>query len=498
MDRSNNNQETVVKTKYGMVQGVESDGILKWFGVPYAKPPVGELRFKRAEQCEPWKGIRRTDKFSSIPYQYRGSPRKKPEESEDCLYANVWAPKGAKHLPVFVWIYGGGNFSGHASELKYDGMSFAKHDVIFVNYNYRVGPLGFYDFSGYDSQFESNCGLSDQIAGLKWVKENIEAFGGDPDNITIAGESAGGTAIYNIMAAPSAKGLFHKAIAESGLPDATAYPDTVKLNMELFLHQMGLKPGEVHKLKSLDPKEMHKAAVWVQNNNCSLYPGIFLPGPVIDDLQPEKPWDAMAKGSASGIDVIFGTTHDEATMFTMLFKQFPNKWNQIEEMLKINGYAGNIPQFRKIYGGMKESAAAAAVSTDRAWWVDYVRCADAQSIHGRVYTYRFDFEYTLLKLAGLGAMHGAEMSHVLNASDSGSNMAQKFTSKKKIDELTHYGHHAWINFAKTGNPNGTLPLTWEEYDAINRKTLIFDYPCRMVEQPNQERFELWKDITLYT
>lgn len=487
----------VVQTKYGRVQGFESDGIYKWFGIPYAKPPIGELRLKRTMECETWNGVKDTKSFGPKPYQFMGSDRKmKIEESEDCLYANIWAPKDEKNCPVFVWIYGGGNACGEGSDPSYDGTSFAKNGIVFVNFNYRVGPLGFYDFSIYDEHFDSNCGVADQIAGLRWIKENIAEFNGDPDNITIAGESAGGTAVYDMLSAPSAKGLFKRAIAQSGLPDSTAYPALMKHNMELFLEKLNLKPSEIHKLKNIHPKEMRQAAVWLTGNNCSFYPGIFSPGPVLDDLLPEKPWDAISKGSADGVDVIFGTNHDEASMFTRN-KMFPNRWVQIEQMLKLNGFEDRLPEFRKIYSGMKELDAVTAIVTDRAFWVDYVRCADAQTAYGKVYAYRFDFVHTLLKVVGLGAMHGSEFNHVLNTSGNLGGIIAFLTTKKRINELRNCMHNAWINFTKSGNPNGHLPIEWEMYDKEKRTTFIFNDICSLEENPNNLRYDLWKDISLY-
>jgi para-nitrobenzyl esterase len=486
-----------VRTKHGNVEGFESNGINKWLGVPYAKPPVGEHRFKRTEEHTGWQGVLETKKFGPKPFQFMGPDRKmKIEENEDCLTANIWAPKDARLCPVFVWIYGGANACGEGSDPAYDGASFARQGIVFVNFNYRVGPLGFYDFSVYDKSFDSNCGVSDQLAALRWVKENIAEFGGDPDQITIAGESAGGTGVYDMLAAPSAKGLFKRAIAQSGLPDSTEYPALMKRNTDLFLNKIGMKPEEVHKLRTIHPKELRQAAVWLIGKNCSFYPGIFAPGPVLDDLLPEKPWDALAKGSAEGVDVIFGTNHDEGSMFTV-GKMFPNSWAQVEEMLKANGYEDRAPDFTRVYGSMRKKTAVTAIATDRAFWADYVRCADAQSAHGTVHAYRFDFIHTLLKLAGLGAMHGSEINHVLNTSGSLGGMITLLTSRKRISAIRRYMHTAWISFVRTGDPNGNLPMEWNQYDLERRTTFIFNDVCSVEENPHLDRFELWKDIALY-
>jgi para-nitrobenzyl esterase len=217
---------TTVEIKYGTVEGFKENGLAKWFRVPFAEPPVGELRFRRAVECEKWNGIRSCKQHGNKPIQFASlSQTKAISESEDCLYLSIWrSDNEKKKLPVFVWIYGGAFIAGECSEPGYDGSTFAKEDILYVAINYRLGVLGFYDFTGYDKEnFDSNCGLSDQIMALKWIKENIEAFGGDSENITIAGESAGGTSVCNLLAAPTAKGLFHKAISQSGLPDYGVY-----------------------------------------------------------------------------------------------------------------------------------------------------------------------------------------------------------------------------------------------------------------------------------
>lgn len=493
--------ELTVNTQYGKIRGFEDDGLNKWFGIPYAAAPVGELRFKRTRPCPPWEGVKETVKFSPAPYQFMASLSKnapEPPQSEDCLYLNVWAPKDAENCPVFVWIYGGANASGMGDDPAYDGTSFAKNGVIYVTFNYRVGPLGFYDFSIYDDSFDSNCGVADQIAALRWVKENIAAFGGDPDNITIAGESAGGTAVYDMLAAPSAKGLFRRAIAQSGLAaGACQYPRTTRLNLDLYLDKLGVKPDELSRLREMTPEEMKPAALWLMAENNRVYPGIFVPGPVKDDLIPEYPWEAMAKGSAEGVDVIFGSTHDEGSLFIML-KMFPINWAEIETMLKNNGHEGKLEAFKRLYTAKKERDSAAAVARDRAFWADYVRCADAQSRHAKVYAYRFDFATTILKLIGLGAMHSSEIGHVLNTYGPMTQTFSKLTSKKRIARLRAKTHSAWISFCKTGDPNDShLPFAWEPYDAETRTTYIFNDTCTVEKDPNRELFDLWEDIALY-
>ncbi len=489
--------ETIVSTKYGKVDGFEENGIHKWLGIPYAKPPVGDLRYKRTVECEPWTDTLSAKAFGSRPWQFMDMKAvRKIKASEDCLSINIWGPVKRNNCPVFVYFYGGANTSGESSDPMYDGTSFAKNGIIYACFNYRLGPLGFYDFSIYDKSFESNCGFADQIAGLKWVHDNIEAFGGDPDNITICGESAGGTAVYDLLAAPSAKGLFKRAIAMSGLADDAVSPRQNKLNVDLFLQKMNIKADDLSALKTIDPSEMITAAGWMFQNNNTVYPGIFVPGPVIDDLLPQKPWEAMKDGSAEGIDCIFGTCRDEATLFFMM-KILPTSWEDVRKMLELSGCPEKFGELKKVYSNKNDKKALQELFRDRLFWAHSVLCADAQSTHAKVYAYRNDFEYMLMKLAGLGAMHGSDVGMALNTSGGTLDKASIGTPKARKIRMREYVHGAWVNFAKTGDPNGSLPINWELYDRENKATFIFNDNCTIEKNPRAEAFAIWKDLKLY-
>ena len=488
---------TIISTKYGKVEGFEDNGICKWLGIPYAEPPVGELRFKRTLDCKPWNGILSAKAFRPKPFQFMDIKAvRKMNVSEDCLHISIWGPVERKDCPVFVYFYGGANTTGESSDPMYDGTSFAEKGIIYACFNYRLGPLGFYDFSIYDNSFDSNCGLADQIAGLKWVKENIAEFGGDPDNITICGESAGGTAVYDMLAASSAKGLFNRAIAMSGLADDAVSPRQNKLNVDLFLEKMNIRPEEVSALKTMNPSEMITAAGWMFQSNNTVYPGIFVPGPVIDDLLPQKPWVAMENGSAEGVDCIFGTCRDEATLFFMM-KMLPTGWDDVGRMLELSGCPEKLDELKRVYSNKNVKKALQELFRDRLFWAHSVMCADAQSSHGNVFAYRNDFEYTFLKLVGIGAMHGSDVGMALNTTGGTLDKASIGTPKKKKAMMRQYVHGAWLNFAKTGDPNGTIPIEWKKYDSGKRATLIFNDVCSIESNPRPEAFELWKGINLY-
>ena len=255
----------IVNTKHGPVEGFAREGIRRWFGIPFAAPPVGALRFRRARDPESWTEVRPCTRMGCAPIQFAAGPMAETmvvsaPVSEDCLYLNVWAPEQAEKVPVFVYIYGGANHMGEASAPDHDLSAFAREGMVGVSFNYRLGPLGFYNFSRLGPDFDSNCAVSDMIQALKWVHENIAAFGGDPENVTICGESAGGTGVYSLLAAPAARGYFQKAIPMSGLAGNVTTQYIHDLNNALFFDELGLDPGSAAKLKTMPVSELIRGA----------------------------------------------------------------------------------------------------------------------------------------------------------------------------------------------------------------------------------------------
>lgn len=483
-----------IKTKYGEIEGIIEDGLNKWLGVPFAKPPVGNLRFRRARECETWAGLKECKTHGNKPVQFSSILLTDVKESEDCLYLNIWRPDTEQKLPVFVWIYGGGYSYGECSDPIYDGSEFAKSGVLYVAINYRVGVFGFYDFTIYDKEnFDSNCGFSDQLMALKWIKENISDFGGDPQNITIAGESAGGASVCNMLAAPLAKGLFQKAISQSALPDCVHSRESAKKNMDIFLAKMNIEPYEVSKLKYMEAEKMKASAQYVLDYSCEIHPGIFQPGPVIDDLLPESSICSTLDGSAREIKLIIGTNHDEGSLF-MKMKWFPYTWEMVENMCKLNGCMDKLQLFHDLYDDKGETDNQLnLLAKDRAFLVDAIKVADGQSKHNDVWMYRFDYAPEYLKSKGLNAMHSVEIPIALGTSSK----VWHGTDKKDEIKLRREMQGAWINFAKTGNPNSHLDFEWNKYDEYKRMTYIFDKESRMEKNPEKESYEAWKDVKLY-
>jgi len=491
--------ELIVKTKYGQVEGFVKSGVSRWYGVPFAKPPVGDLRFRRPLECESWNEVKDCTKFGGRPYQFKlSSLTSKKNDTEDCLYLNIWRRNSdEKNLPIIVWIHGGYLHCGCSYDLPYDGESFAKEGVMFISIGYRLGPLGCYDFSMYNKDlFDSNCSLADQIMALRWIKENIAAFGGDPNNVTIDGESAGALSVLSLLACPSAKGLFQKAISQSGYPDGILTTKKSKKYSDMFLEYLHIKPEEVEKLKTIDKKSLQSANDYVFKT-ASKCPGMYWPSFVYDDLLPENCFNTIGNGSAEDVKLIIGTCKNEATLIKLL-GDCPKNKDEVKKIFENNNMLEEFKSIEDFYyiqekGG--DSAPSLNFSKDYLFLLGSLDYADILSQKQDVWMYRFDFMPPLLKLFGLKATHSVDLQAVFDKQgDIASILFWLFTrpSSKKI--LYDSVHYSWVNFAKTGDPNGDhLKTKWEKYDPIKRKTLLFDRTPLIVENPEKEIINLWKN-----
>ena len=491
----------VVETRYGKVEGIEGEGgIAKWLGVPFAKPPLGELRFRRAVEPEPWDGVFECKEFAKIPYQFmipEGMPPSPFEGSEDCLYANVWAPADAEpgaKLPVFLWIYGGAYHMGSTAEPDYELSPFARDGVIGASIAYRLGPLGFYGMHKMSDRFDSNCAFSDVVAGIKWVHDNIEAFGGDPDNITICGESAGGTMVMCALSSPACKGLFAKAISMSGLAGNVSSRRANKLSTKALLDELGLTEETVDQMADMPFETLFEATNSVCKAMDKKYPGIPLTGPQRgDDLLPDSVWDALKAGSAEGVNCIFGTCHDEGRLFA-INGEVPVDWDGVQKMLDNNDLMGMVPVLYAYYPD-DEFDAIANMTRDRMFWADTVSAALEQSAKADVYAYRFDFVPAMAGKLGFGATHATD---IVPAMDSYNPMSLYNGTPDDVHaKINGYVHGSFVNFCKTGDPNGAIPIEWEKYEPKGRFTMIINEECSVEHDPNGDLYDLWKDVHLY-
>lgn len=488
-----------VEIAQGKLQGVARDGVLRFNGIPFAKPPIGALRWRMPEAAEPWTGTRDASRFGDIAPQVEsasgavlgGTPGTR---SEDCLYLNIQTPAcdGAKRA-VMVWIHGGGFVNGAGSVGTYNGKFIVpRGDIVLVTINYRLGAFGFlnlHDASGGKLPGTGAEGLADQIIALEWVKQNISAFGGDPNNITIFGESAGGMSVGALLAAPSARGLFHKAIAQSGASDIGYARDTSAKVAHHVLEKIG----------SGDPREVPWETILDIQRDLIATPrevGLGMPfAPTIDGtILPKRAIDCVADGSAKGVPVMTGTTRDEWKLFTVaatnlramdearLRKMTANLVGEAYADDLLRGYTGGTPFERWN-----------AVNTDHSFFIPATRLLQSQAAHAPVFGYRFDWPSPMMEGA-LGSCHALELGFMFGTLRV-KGAAPFFGSGEAAEELSNAMMDAWIAFAKSGNPSSDTSGAWLPYDAKKRATMIFgDGQPHMTSAPNEERRKAWENV----
>lgn len=471
-----------VKVQGGLVQGTVEDGLSVFKGIPFAAPPTGELRWKAPQPPTNWDGVKTTTQYAPAPFQGGNPPSGK---SEDCLYLNIWSPaKTAKeNLPVLVWIYGGGFSFGATSEPVYTGENLAKKGVILVSIAYRVGQLGFLahpELSAENPQHVSgNYGLLDMIAGLQWIKQNISAFGGNPNKVTIFGESAGGIAVSMLCTSPLAKGLFHGAISQSGGSFGPSRPTTY--------------PGENLKLLPFAEKQgleyMAKAGV---NNLAELRKipadklpmGFGMPGawPIIDGyVIPADQHALYQKGQYNHTPVLIGYNSDEGASFS------PPKTPQDY----INGVNKRYGKFSdeliKAYpvGDTKVPKTARDLARDAAfgWHTWSWARLQSQTSKSKVYYYYFDQHPDFPADSpryGYGSPHGQDVGFVFGHINPSS--PDKTPTDADVSEtiMTY-----WTNFAKYGNPNGKGVPTWNTFTNDKPGVMHFQQKAMMGPVPSE-------------
>ncbi|WP_223069107.1 carboxylesterase/lipase family protein [Paenibacillus caui] len=474
-----------IETKQGMVEGREENGVRVWKGIPYAKPPVGELRFHAPVAPEPWDGIREAFSFGTVSLQPSSqgaglfdSGAEPPEVSEDCLYLNVWAPDEPleAQLPVMVWIHGGAFVAGSGSLPLYDGTRFAQRGkVIVVTFNYRLGPFGFLHLAPLGGSFASNAGLLDQIAALKWVQDNIAAFGGDPNKVTVFGESAGSMSIAALLAMPAAKGLFRQAIMESGASQALP-DDGASAIAGGMLQLLGIAPHEAERLKTLPAEQILAAGERLKQQAGGELMMLFQPV-VEGNTLPLDPLTAIRNGAAKDIPLLIGTNRDEGALFIRPDSPVMNEEELVQAIKLMTGIEG-AEVIARSYPLSTEGQE--QLMTDLYFWRSAVQFALGQSEHAPVWMYRFDWTLPSHPLLGK-AIHAGEIVFVFNNLEH--LKAVGVHADPSMQQLADRIQDAWISFAVYGTPD-TEELPWPAYDPHNRTTMIFNNHCEAVKDPD--------------
>ena len=505
-----------IRVAGGVVRGLRGPDRVSWLGIPYARAPIGDLRFRAPQPVEPWEGVRDATRYGTVATQaLRGQfPGVGPgiPSGEDCLNLNVTVPLDPEgppgRLPVMVWIHGGGYSAGSSRSFTGRGDGFVHSGrVVFVSLNYRLSALGYLDFTRYatdDRPIESNLGLRDQLAALQWVHEHIAAFGGDPTNVTVFGESAGANAVAALMAMPAAEGLFARAIAQS--PPASAFysPGLAGAWAEEFVEILRQQVGDptdrnrhadrsgapaLELLTGTSASDLVTACVTLQIRTPGNHPGTFCLAPVVDgDLLPEAPLAAMRAGRGRRVPLIVGTNEREGALFRGKLDILPRSPARMRALFEAAPPEAR-HRMRDAYPGLPARRPAVDFAGDFGFWFPSVRMADHQSAVAPVHAYRFDAAPRLLRLAGLDATHAVEVPVLFDQGESPLVRAMSFLGGGGpfVAAGARMREH-WLTFATTG----AVDDAWPEYTPADRRTLIIDDTDRVESDPRGSKRAVWE------
>lgn len=484
----------VVRTKLGRLRGeTTASGVRVFRGVPFAAPPTGPLRFRPPDSMTPWADERDATKFASAPLQ--PAEREKVEHSEDCLYLNIWTPQGKigtpqgnGPFPVFVWIHGGGFTAGRAFEPIYDGAQFASEGIICVTIEYRLGVFGFLDLEpvlGSTYAGSANNGIRDLIAALEWIKENIADFGGDPGKVTIGGESAGAKLADILMGVPSASGLFHQVISESGGAERVApraVAQSVGTGFAATWHtQTG---GAVRDILTSSGSDLLQA----QHKFLEDWPQHFPLRPEIDgDLIPRMPVATIAASSTKGKRLLIGTNRDESALFVGPHPGHdatPAELGNISQAI----FAPVFAHYKELYPAMTDDQRRIRALTAEEYWIPSLRVAEAhEKAGGTTWMYRLDFAETLGRLSGY-AYHSLDVGLVWDKPHTGIG--------DDADEaaLATTMHTAWAAFIRGETPSAPGLPAWKPYTTDKRETMILDVHSHLEARPQESERRLWDGL----
>jgi para-nitrobenzyl esterase len=493
-----------VTTSAGTVEGFTRNGVHRWRSIPYAQPPVGPLRYRAPLPAEPWRGVRHCHSFANCAPQQRmytavGLNRYQPM-SEDCLTLNVVTPEhhSGDPLPVMVFIHGGAYILGSSATPIYDGAALARRGCVYVSVNYRLGALGCLDLSSLSTRehpIDSNLFLRDLVLALEWVRDNVAAFGGDPGNVTIFGESAGAHAVLTLLATPAAKGLFAQAISESPAAGLTSSVETAARFAERFATLMGATPDNAAEVvRTAAPRDLVNALDrLIEGNNSSDMLGAFPAGPTWgDDVLPVEPIEAMRTGQAASVPLIVGTNRDEGRLFTRFLKLLPTTERAVEEVL---GGAGAATRDRIIsaYPDYPARKACVRIGGDFAFNAAAWQVAEARAEVAPTYLYRYDYAPRPLHWSGLGATHATELFAVFDIYRTRVGAAltlagDRAAARRVSNEL----QTRWRTFARTGTPGHG----WPAYTLGERAVMVFDRQSRLEFDPHPHRRAAWSGFSL--
>jgi para-nitrobenzyl esterase len=471
----------IVNAPAGELQG-QTEGALDIFkGIPFATPPVGDLRWKAPVSIPRWAGVKTATAFgpeciqldSNLSTIYSAAPK---PMSEDCLTLNILAPAHAKNAPVFFWIYGGALWGGASSDVLYDGTRLAQRGIVVVTINYRLGALGWLAHPELSAEsplgISGNYGLLDQVQALRWVKDNIAAFGGDPANVTIAGESAGGLSVMYLMASPNARGLFAKAIAQSAYMVSTPSLKDNKYGMT-SAEEAGVKLAaalhapNIASLRAMDAKKLNDSAA------AAMFPPF---GAVDGHVLPDQLVTIFDKGEEAPVPILAGFNAGEIRSLRILAPPVPASSAAYEKTIRAQ-YGDLADEFLKLYpsSDMQESIWKTTRDALYGWTAE--RLVRKQTAQGEPsFLYFFDHGYPAEESGGYHAFHGSEVPYVFGTVDKVPPLWPKPPATPEEAKLSDAMLDYWSSFARSGKPQAANASDWPAYDSTSAYMNITDIP----------------------
>jgi para-nitrobenzyl esterase len=493
----------VIATKYGKVRGASAEGVSTFKGIHYGANPEGARRFLPPEPPQPWNDVAEALHYGDLAPQNLSSATGSDiriamgdifgpgKVGENCLVLNVWTP-GLVHRrrPVMVWLHGGGYTGRSDGSPTYDGAHLArKQDVVVVGINHRLNVFGYLYLGGMSKKYadSGNVGMLDCVLALAWVRDNIANFGGDPENVTIFGESGGGGKVSVLMAMPPAKGLFHKAIVESGSTLRVSTPDEADAAARKYLAQLNISPNHVEDLQNVPMSDMLAAM------RAMTGPNSIRLGPVVDDLSlPRQPFDPDAPAQSADVPMLIGTNGTESTLLMGMGDASLFALNEADMRAKLKTYLhaddakldALIATYKQNRPGATPSDIFFAITTDRMMRMNAVTQAERKVAQGAAPAYMYIFAWQTPILGGkLRSPHAIELGFVF---DNTERTASYNGTGADTAALAAKMSAAWAAFARTGNPNVPGLPHWPAYDASMRATMIFDDECKVVNDPGKE------------
>lgn len=490
-------QEIIADTRAGAVEGRSKDGTLLFAGIPYAAAPEGALRFRPAAPVAPWRGIRPALRFGPAAPQVASGGLTNTVAvrwSEDCLSLNVCTPAlDGPPRPVLVWIHGGSFRTGQGAVPWYNGNRFALHgDMVVVSINYRLGALGFTELSRFGTEFATAGvnGLLDQIRALEWVRDNIANFGGDPGRVTVAGESAGAFSVCSLLGSPLARGLFHRAIAQSGAAHHTLRKATAERITDLLFEALGI--DDVAALDSMPVERILDAQTQIVRRLEDRSGALSALGELHDPVSPfypaienavlpESPLEAIRNGSGADIPLLIGTNADEAT----LWGYGDVSEERLEEVAQAYNAEAPLETLRSQRPEATTDQLMIALTTDFLFRIPAIRVAEARSAFDAS-TWMYLFSWKSRAFGGrLGATHALEIPFAFDNLDRAG--VDIFLGEGPTPQaLADVMHRAWIRFVRGDDPG------WQPYDPDLRATMRFDQHCELIQDPDGEERQAWE------